>query len=127
MQIIQLRRGGDSNPRYRFCPYNDLANRRLKPLGHLSLKIICILQVTLRPSSNDKDANYPCDLHRQMKMLTIRKERDSNPRTGFPVSGFQDRRLKPLGHPSTIFSTLNYSIFGVFCNKMRILFVFFAN
>ena len=24
---------------------------------------------------------------------------DSNPRTGRPVSGFQDRRLRPLGHP----------------------------
>ena len=29
-----------------------------------------------------------------------RRERDLNPRTGHPVSGFQDRRLKPLGHPS---------------------------
>src|SRR5262245_8712679 len=26
--------------------------------------------------------------------------RDSNPRYGFPYSGFQDRRLRPLGHPS---------------------------
>ena len=30
-----------------------------------------------------------------------RRERDSNPRYGFPYSGFQDHRLKPLGHPST--------------------------
>ena len=30
------RREGDSNPRYSFWPYNDLANRRLQPLGHLS-------------------------------------------------------------------------------------------
>ena len=30
------RREGDSNPRYRFWQYNDLANRRLQPLGHLS-------------------------------------------------------------------------------------------
>jgi integrase/recombinase XerC len=30
------RRGGDSNPRYRFTQYDGLANRYLKPLGHLS-------------------------------------------------------------------------------------------
>ena len=29
-----------------------------------------------------------------------RRERDSNPRTPFEVNGFQDRRLKPLGHLS---------------------------
>ena len=29
-----------------------------------------------------------------------RRERDSNPRTGFPVGGFQDRCLQPLSHPS---------------------------
>ena len=29
-----------------------------------------------------------------------RRERDSNPRSGCPESDFQDRRLKPLGHPS---------------------------
>ena len=31
------RRGRDSNPRYGFRPYNGLANRRLQPLGHLSV------------------------------------------------------------------------------------------
>src|SRR5262245_26573119 len=29
-----------------------------------------------------------------------RRERDSNPRHGFPYSGFQDHRHRPLGHPS---------------------------
>ena len=29
-----------------------------------------------------------------------RRERDSNPRPSCPGSDFQDRRLKPLGHPS---------------------------
>ena len=28
--------------------------------------------------------------------------RDLNPRYGYPYSGFQDRRLKPLGHPSSV-------------------------
>ncbi len=32
-----------------------------------------------------------------------RRERDSNPRSGCPESDFQDRRLKPLGHPSNIY------------------------
>src|SRR5687768_17202299 len=30
------RRGGDSNPRYQFTRYNGLANRRFRPLSHLS-------------------------------------------------------------------------------------------
>ncbi len=29
-----------------------------------------------------------------------RRKRDSNPRDSFPPNGFQDRRLKPLGHSS---------------------------
>src|SRR3546814_18880992 len=32
-----------------------------------------------------------------------RKRWDSNPRTGCPVAGFQDRFLKPLGHSSMPF------------------------
>src|SRR6266699_6142844 len=31
-----------------------------------------------------------------------RRERDSNPRNGFPFNGFQDRRLQPLGHLSVL-------------------------
>jgi site-specific DNA recombinase len=34
--VLKWRRGRDSNPRYGFTPYNGLANRRLRPLGHLS-------------------------------------------------------------------------------------------
>ncbi len=34
------------------------------------------------------------------KELEWRRKRDSNPRTPFDVNGFQDRRLKPLGHSS---------------------------
>ena len=33
-----------------------------------------------------------------------RREWDSNPRYSHPYSGFQDRRLRPLGHPSTAYS-----------------------
>ncbi len=35
--ILNWRRRGDSNPRYGFRPYNGLANRRLQPLGHVSV------------------------------------------------------------------------------------------
>ena len=38
-----------------------------------------------------------------------RKGWDSNPRTSCPVAGFQDRCLKPLGHPS---KTLNVFVFS---------------
>jgi hypothetical protein len=34
------RSGRDSNPRYVFTTYNGLANRRLQPLGHRSVKAI---------------------------------------------------------------------------------------
>ncbi len=32
--------------------------------------------------------------------ISWRRERDSNPRYGFPYSGFQDRPFQPLTHPS---------------------------
>ena len=34
--ILIWRRGGDSNPRYSFRPYDGLANRCFRPLSHLS-------------------------------------------------------------------------------------------
>src|SRR4051812_4246411 len=34
-----------------------------------------------------------------------RRKRDSNPRTSYPVNGFQDRRLQPLGHSSAFHRT----------------------
>ena len=47
------RRGGDSNPRYGFWPYNGLANRRLQPLGHLSARDITYRNLaTFRDSSS---------------------------------------------------------------------------
>src|SRR5262245_6174086 len=35
--LLIWRRRRDSNPRYGFRPYNGLANRRLQPLGHVSV------------------------------------------------------------------------------------------
>ena len=34
-----------------------------------------------------------------MRAQARREEGDSNPRASHPASGFQDRRLRPLGHP----------------------------
>jgi hypothetical protein len=45
---LAWRRGRDSNPRYGFRPYNGLANRRLQPLGHLSISRSPIYRVSLR-------------------------------------------------------------------------------
>ena len=36
------------------------------------------------------------------ELLYWRKRWDSNPRTGLPVAGFQDRCLQPLGHASVL-------------------------
>ena len=41
------RRGWDSNPWYGFRPYNGLANRRLQPLGHLSVGEMSLFQRVL--------------------------------------------------------------------------------
>jgi hypothetical protein len=38
-----------------------------------------------------------------------RRERDSNPRYGFPHSGFQDHPFQPLTHPSARESSGDYS------------------
>ena len=35
---LNWRREGDSNPRNGLSPFNGLANRRLQPLGHLSVE-----------------------------------------------------------------------------------------
>ena len=40
-----------------------------------------------------------------LKICAWRRGWDSNPRTPYGVSGFQDRRLKPLGHPSNVHSS----------------------
>ena len=39
-QVPKWRRGWDSNPRYTFTVHNGLANRRLQPLGHPSVRLV---------------------------------------------------------------------------------------
>ena len=48
------------------------------------------------PAMSEPGGSLRCDARR----VEWRRERDSNPRPGFPGCGFQDRRLRPLGHPS---------------------------
>jgi hypothetical protein len=39
-----------------------------------------------------------------LETLIWRRKRDSNPRTSYPVNGFQDRRFQPLTHSSVHYS-----------------------
>src|SRR5215471_10645789 len=49
-----------------------------------------------------------------------RRERDSNPRYGFPYSSFQDWRLQPLGHLSATTTVLLQSTFNAGLSGTRI-------
>ena len=55
------RRGRDSNPRYGFRPYNGLANRRLQPLGHLSIKYFQTLSRAPQRTNVDIATGLPPD------------------------------------------------------------------
>ena len=111
--------------------YNGLANRRLRPLGQLSARTIQTgLRGLTSPSpytsiklsggrrSSSRLSSLggfsstfrPRSARTRFESLSLhlyqtfwRKERDSNPRTACTVTGFQDRRHQPLGHPSAMF------------------------
>src|SRR6516225_5934376 len=55
------RRRRDSNPRYGFRPYNGLANRRLQPLGHLSIKYFQTLSRAPQRTNVDIATGLPPD------------------------------------------------------------------
>ena len=96
------RRGGDSNPRYDFWPYNGLANRRLQPLGHLSARR-GILSVRGRGGMGRRGAGRGRSRAGDgaaQGARGARRGRDSNPRGARAPGGFQDRCLRPLGHLS---------------------------
>ena len=59
-------------------------------------------------------------LSRYLK-LPMRRGWDSNPRRGFPRSGFQDRCIRPLCHPSNIIYSIikNYSDYKLFISSER--------
>ncbi len=54
-----------------------------------------------RPIGGMGEAHLPRD--QRVAEKGWRKRWDSNPRSGCPLAGFQDRFLKPLGHSSSLF------------------------
>ena len=85
------RSDGDLNPGYRY-QYTSLAGKRLRPLGHRSFSPCHIgrrdteepMSNLLNPSSNANKNGW----------------RGIRTPGGLHLNGFQDRRLRPLGHPS---------------------------
>ena len=73
-------------PSMQLSPHTRLAGERLQPLGHLSAyftfsvkeELVLWIASFLRTSGGSRIRTH----------------------VPFPGSGFQDRRLKPLGHPS---------------------------
>ncbi len=50
-----------------------------------------------------------------------RRGRDLNPGTGFPVSGFQDRCIQPLCHPSCLKSI--FKVLDSFAKSVSVIFI----
>ena len=59
------------------------------------------------------------------KILIWRMVRDSNPRTSCPVSGFQDRRIRPLCQPSKTFLRSPFKISSRFGLLKQSQFIFY--
>ncbi len=113
------RREGDSNPRRGLTPLNGLANRRLQPLGHLSSgarhdriglpdSILSALPAVSTVSA-DASPRGVMVIHRDDRLAVARHQRitaggGGGIRTpgGLHLNGFQDRRLQPLGHSSSV-------------------------
>jgi hypothetical protein len=71
--VKKWRRERDLNPRYTFTAYNRLAGDRFRPLSHLSA-----IEILLAEGAGFEPARLS-------------------------PNGFQDRRHRPLGHPSSVF------------------------
>ena len=85
------RRGGDSNPRYRY-QYNSLAGSPIQPLSHLSKEQVKYITVLNCKILGERGIRTPGDSR---------------------LNGFQDRLLRPLGHLSNQDS--HYSDTIIFC------------
>jgi hypothetical protein len=55
-----------------------------------------------QPTGTDCPGTVP-----RSNLIKWRRERDSNPRYGFPYIGFQDRLFQPLTHPSAADQSLS--------------------
>ncbi len=73
IDLKKWRRERDLNPRYTFTAYNRLAGDRFRPLSHLSA-----IEILLAEGAGFEPARLS-------------------------PNGFQDRRHRPLGHPSSVF------------------------
>ena len=58
------------------------------------------MHISYTTPDQSKSKTNPGSIRKLLKIW--RRKRDSNPRTSFPVNGFQDRRYQPLTHSSGI-------------------------
>ena len=104
ISLINFGEGGIRTPGTGFSPYTRLAIEHLRPLGHLSNFGERVDEsygfIWIHPVSLLAFASIRFESLKPLSNLKLRRERDSNPRTPFSVSGFQDQRLQPLGHLS---------------------------
>ena len=93
--VCFFRSDGDLNPGYRY-QYTSLAGKRLRPLGHRSFFFPVTLCCGIR-----LEKFRPAEPHgRNANKNGWRGIRTPG---GLHLNGFQDRRLRPLGHPSNSF------------------------
>ncbi len=89
--MVSFRSDGDLNPGYRY-QYTSLAGKRLRPLGHRSnywsIVVVGYGWIRIRPAE-PHGPNVTKDGWRGIRTPG-----------GLHLNGFQDRRLRPLGHPS---------------------------
>ena len=92
---LRVRSDGDLNPGYRY-QYTSLAGKRLRPLGHRSNYYLVSLRLW-----DTAEVHRPAEPHGP----NVTKDGWRGIRTpgGLHLNGFQDRRLRPLGHPSNSF------------------------
>src|SRR5574341_42464 len=117
------RRGRDSNPGWSY-PHNCLAGSCLQPLGHLSgLTTVRSSKCGVRRKTCFRSSWLNSGLRTQNSelILSVMAEREGFEPPELSLNGFQDRRLKPLGHLDRKSTRLNSShqliSYAVFCLK----------
>jgi hypothetical protein len=107
----QWRRGRDSNPGWSY-PHNCLAGSCLQPLGHLSCLLIRWMMDVRSLRSLGRRTHASMLFHPSSLILRrcIMAEREGFEPPELSLNGFQDRRLKPLGHLSVAISDCRFRI-----------------
>jgi Protein of unknown function (DUF3551) len=70
------RRRRDSNPRYAFGAYNGLANRRLQPLGHVSVSVMPISSLPSRQFASAPRMNSGLNIYAHQTAKRINPTRE---------------------------------------------------